>query len=527
MRRILLSLGLLAALPVYGFGANAVADAAMNRDLAAVKAGIAQKADVNATQADGSTALHWAAHWDDPEMADRLIKAGADAKATTRLGATPLYLAAENGSAAMIKKLLAAGADPNATVLMHGETPLMFAARSGSVDSVRVLLDAGANIDAKETYQQTTALLWAAEQNHADVVTLLLSRGANAGTASKVVLLTPPGGRRPAAAKAAAVDDDPDAPPPPTGKGGLTALILAVREHGIESVKALLDAKAPIDHQSADGSTALLVATQNGYADIAKLLIEHGANVNLVNSKGWTPLFLAVKARTLETGTMPNPILDKAALFDVIRMLVEHGADVNARLKANTEVHNAITATWIREPGATAFMRASLCGDLEVMKYLLAHGADPKINTNDGTTALMALSGVGYADGFMRDFGGPKESLEAMQLLIDLGIDVNAKNSDGVIALHGAAHKNFLEGIQLLVDHGGDLTIRSHKVSQFESRGNPGNTPLDWATGVQIGMQSAIYHPEAVALIKKLMTERGIPVEGLSQTKGGSATAVK
>ncbi len=526
MRKILLSLGLLAALPVYGFEASAVADAAKNRDLAAVKASIAQKADVNATQADGSTALHWASHWDDLDMADQLIKAGADPKATTRLGATPLYLAAENGSPAMIKKLLAAGVDPNTTVLMHGETPLMFAARSGNVASVKTLLDAGAEIDAKESYQQTTALLWAAEQNHADVVTLLLARGANAGTASKVVLLTPPGGRRPAAAKPA-VDDDPDAPPPPTGKGGLTALIIAVRERGIESVKALLDAKAPIDHQSADGSTALLVATQNGDADIAKLLIERGANVNLVNSKGWTPLFLAVKARTLETGTMPNPLLDKTALFDVIRMLVEHGADVNARLKANTEVHNAITATWIREPGATAFMRASLCGDLEVMKYLLAHGADPKINTNDGTTALMALSGVGYADGFMRDYGGPKESLEAMQLLIDLGIDVNAKNSDGVIALHGAAHKNFLEGIQVLVDHGGDLTIRSHKVSQFESRGNPGNTPLDWATGVQIGMQSAIYHPEAVALIKKLMTERGIPVEGLSQTKGGSATAVK
>jgi len=147
-----------------------------------------------------------------------------------------------------------------------------------------------------------------------------------------------------------------------------------------------------------------------------------------------------------------------------------------------------------------------MCGDLEVMKYLLAHGADPLIKTNDGTTALMALSGVGYADGFAHDFGGPEQSLEAMKLLLDLGIEVNAKTTDGVIALHGAAHKNFLAGIQLLVDHGADLAVRSHRVSQFESRGNPGNTALDWATGIQTSMQSAIYHPEAVALIKKLMT---------------------
>ena len=128
---------------------------------------------------------------------------------------------------------------------------------------------------------------------------------------------------------------------------------------------------------------------------------------------------------------------------------------------------------------------------------------------------------MGYAEGFMHDFATQAQSLEAMQMLLDAGIDVNAKNSDGVTALHGAAHKNFVAGIQMLAEHGGDLAVRSHRVSNFESRGNKGNTALDWATGVQIGMQSSIYHPEAVEMVTKLMKERNIPIEGLSNTKGG------
>ena len=260
------------------------------------------------------------------------------------------------------------------------------------------------------------------------------------------------------------------------------------------------------------------------HAEMARLLIERGADVKLANGKGWNPLYLAVKARTMERGTMPNPVVDTDAMLDVIRLLVEKGANVNARLKANTEVHNSIQATWLREPGATPLLRAALCGDLEVMKLLLAHGADPKINTDDGTTPLMALAGVGYSEGFMHDFGGPEQSLEAMKLLIDAGIEVNAVNSDNVMAVHGAAHKNFLQGIQMLVDQGADLAARSHRVSQFERKGSPGNTALDWATGVSVASQSSIYHADAVELVKKLMIERNIPIEGLSNTKGGLVT---
>lgn len=532
-------------LPLLAFEGSPIADAAENRDFTTVKALIAKKTDINAAQADGSTALHWAVYHDNAEAVDLLLKAGADTKAATRLNATPLYLAAETGNAAMVQKLLAAGADPNQTVLSQNETPLMFAARSGSVDAVKALLDKGAQIEAKEKLRGSTALLWAAEQDHPEVLKLLIARGAKVDATTSVA--APPGGGRgqakgkaaPAPAAAAAKgkaaptagapapldDDDPDAfaRPPAGGNGGLTALILATREGALNAMKALLDAGAPINQQSANGNTALIVAAMNANADAINLLLDRGADVNLANAQGWTPLYMTVKARTMEKGTMPNPRLDQAGLFRAIEFMINHGVDVNARIRGNTEVHNGIAATWLREAGATAFLRAAFCADLPVMKLLLAHGADPNIATTDKTTALMALSGVGYADGFTKDFGTEAESLEAMQILIDRGAPVNAVNIDGVTALHGAAHKNFLKGIEYLVSKGGDLAIRSHRETQYERKGGPGNTALDWATGIQIGMQSAIYHEEAVALISKLMVEHGLEAVGLSRTKGGNA----
>jgi len=538
-------------LPLAGVGGSPVADAAEKQDFAALKTLIAQKADVNAAQDNGSTALQWAVHWDNAEAVDLLLKAGADTKAATRLNATALYLAAESGNPVMLQKLLAAGADPNQTVLSQNETPLMFAARAGNAEAVRVLLDKGAKIDATEKLRGSTALLWAAEQNHPEVLKLLIERGAKVdaqtsvaapaagrggGGAAKGKAAAPkglPAGDAPApaaakgkAAPAAADDDDPDAAfarPPAGGNGGITALILATREGGLESMKVLLDAGAPINQQSANGNTALIVAAMNGNAATVNYLLERGADVNLANAQGWTPLYLTIKARTMEKGTMPNPLVDKDGLYKAIEFMVKHGVNVNARIRGNTEVHNGIAATWLREAGATAFLRAAFCADLPVMKFLLANGADPNIATTDNTTALMALSGVGYADGFTRDFGTEKESLEAMQILIDRGAQVNAVNSDGVTALHGAAHKNFLAGIEYLVSKGGDLAIRSHRETQYERKGGPGNTALDWATGIQIGMQSAIYHEEAVALISKLMVEHGLEAVGLSRTKGGNA----
>ncbi len=225
----------------------------------------------------------------------------------------------------------------------------------------------------------------------------------------------------------------------------------------------------------------------------------------------------------MEVGTMPAPPgVDRDALFAIIQKLVEKGAKVNARVRGDTDMRNAIKATWLNEAGATPFLRASLCGDVQVMKYLLDHGADPKIPTFDNTTALAALSGVGYTKGFMQDIDGPEASVKDIQMLIDAGIDVNAANKDKVTALHGAAHKNFTGAIQLLVDHGADLTAVSQRRGTFErSKDFKGNTVLDWAYGVQTGGESSVFHPEAVALVTKLMNDRKLALVRFETTDGG------
>jgi len=480
-----------------------LADAVMNQDAQAITALLQQGTDVNEGQGDGSTALHYAVYQNDLALAARLLAAGADAEAMTRLGATPLYLAAVNGDADMLTVLLTGGADANTAVLSNNETPLMFAARSGSVAAVNVLLEAGAHIDARDDYRGATALLFAAEQNHTGVIKLLIEHGTDINARTKTVINE---GRR--------------GPSAPTG--GLTALMLAAREGGLETVQVLISANALVNKQSAEGHTALLAAIQNAQVEIAKALINAGADVSLATDRGWNPLYMAVKMRSLEKGTMPNPVIDMNGMYDVIVMLLDKGANVNARLLADTEVHNSIRSTWLAEAGGTPFLRASLCGDLKVMKLLLQHGADPLIATTDGTTALMALSGVGYTKGFMKDVGSIKDSMEAMQILIDAGIDINAKNDDVVSAIHGAAHKNFTQGIQMLVDNGADLTAHSNRRGQFQGADTlAGNTVLDWADGFQTGMESAIYNAEAVELVEKLLNQRKLPLERLSGTVGG------
>jgi uncharacterized protein len=492
-----------------GAASSEAADAVMNRDKVALRALIAKNADVNAPQADGTTALDWAVRQDDTETVDLLVRAGANVNATNRDGATAMYLACINGSAAMVEKLLNAGVDPNATFLMHGETALMEAARTGSLDAVKILLDRGAQVNARETLRQTTPLMWAAEQDHAEVVRLLAARGADVNAHS---IVNAPKKRYGVNYKGTE-----------SHSGGMTALVLAAREGALGSVEALAAAKADVNKTSGDGSSAMLVAIQNGHYDVARYLLEHGADPNLANEKGWNPLYLAVKHRNIETGTIPVPNANQA--LDFIKMLLDRGADTNLRLKANTEIRNGQRATWLNETGATPFLRAALCGDIEVMKLLLAHGADPKIATDDHTTPLMAAAGVGYSDGFIHD-RSVEETLDAMKLILDLGADVNAANDQGLTALHGAAHKAAVEEIQLLVDRGGNLAAKD-KGSKAYGADTPGLLPLDWAQGVVVGVQSAIYHADAVDLITKLMKEKGIPIPQVTRTIGGNAVAKK
>src|SRR5579862_6201795 len=250
-----------AALSIAGYGAPAspVADAAMNQNRGEARALVAKKADVNAAQPDGTTALMWAARAGDLELVDLLLAAGANVKAANQDGASAFYEASENGNAAVIERLLKAGADVNGTFLFTGETALMEAARAGSTDALKVLLDHGADVNATETLRGTTALMWAAVEGHADAMRFLLEHGADINAQSTKEKATQYGIAGPSARF-----------PEDIQSGGLTALHFAVREGCFASLKVLIDFKADVNLASGDSSSPLLVAVQNGRYDMAR-----------------------------------------------------------------------------------------------------------------------------------------------------------------------------------------------------------------------------------------------------------------
>ena len=475
-----------------------VADAAMRKNAQTIRALLQQNADVNAAQADGTTALHWAARWNDVETATALTKAGANPQARNRDGATPMFLAALNGSAAMIETLLNAGADPNAPILSRGETALMMASRTGKLDPVKLLVTRGAKVNATETLRGTNALMWAAEQGHAEIVKFLLENGAEVNGKSSIV--------RPLRRNGLGFARDGQSGEP---MGGLTPLLFASRQGSLDTVKVLVAAGANVSQPAADNSSPLLVAVQNGHYDIARFLLEKGANPNQANNKNWSPLYLAVANRDALTTAVPPP--SKEGALDFIKLLLDRGADPNVRIKVRAEVHQANTSLWLKEAGATPLLRAALCGDLTVVRLLMDHGADPLIRTFDNTSPLMVAAGVGWAEGFTFQYS-EDETVELVKVLLDKGSRINDANDDGITPLHGAAYKGANKVAQLLVDRGADLAAKDKGEDYGFGVSTVRMTPLNWAEGVPIGMSSPIYHDDTVALLSKLMRERGIPV---------------
>ena len=578
---LLCGLGVFACLTVSSraAGKSDVADAAMRGDTAAVRALIAQKADVNARQGDGATALHWAAYRSNQELTDLLIRAGANPKAANREGSTPLWLASVNGDAAVITSLLAAGADPNEQLPL-GRTPLMTAARTGNVAAMKVLVDRGADVNARETLRGTTPLMWAADEGHAPAIQFLIERGADIKARSNPA----PRGRGPALGKAndprkavaaqgaalAAREAAPElgalnalagggnaATAGNTGRGGrggraggagaggadadlddaalaagigrnrgapsdggeLTPLVYAVRANDLESAKVLLAAGADVNQVTGYGWSPLLVATQNRYYALGAFLLEQGADPNLANKGGWVPLYLATDNRNIESGDYPVRKGDMEHL-EFIKLLLDKGADVNARMKDSTETRTVFTNQWLDENGATAFLRASQSGDLELMKLLLARGADPSIPTVLGVNALQVAAGIGWVEGITYEWS-KQATLDAVKLLVELGLDVNVQADTGRTALHGAAHKGRADIIQVLADHGAKLDVRDY--GNTDNRGGKLAVhtwqPVDYADGlVRVGVQSAIAHPEAGLLLRQLMTAKGMPVPAMGRT---------
>jgi uncharacterized protein len=548
--RVRMSKSLLMALLAFlataqqALAASEVADAVMRGDGNELAALLQRAADVNEAQPDGATALHWASYRDDVDAARGLLGAGARPDAANEAGITPLALASIAGNAEMIRLLVDAGADVGLR-LRNGETALMLAARTGNVDALAALLDYGAEIDAAETLRGTTALMWAAAYSNPPVIELLLERGADPSVRSAIIdrgrgpYLAPSARERieefekGTGLRGAAVTFDPaeggtppeeqlsDAeeeerfynPPREHDSGGLTPLIFAAREGDIESARLLLAAGADVNQTSEYGWTPLLTATQNRYYELGAFLLEQGADPNIANRGGWNPLYIATDNRNIEGGDYPTRKPDMDHL-DYIRLLLAHDADPNLRMKSSTETRTIFTHQWLYEEGATPFLRASQSGDLELMKLLLEHGADPAIPTDHNVTPLMVAAGIGWVEGVTFEWS-PEQTLEAIELLLSLGADVNAQDTlDYRTALMGAAHKGRNDVVQLLVDHGADLGVRDMG-SRDSIHALAGVTwqAIDYADGlVRVGVQSAIPHAETAALIRKLMVEQGLPV---------------
>jgi len=432
-------------------------DAIKDGNHAAVQALLRQKTNVNARETDGTTALHWAARADDLELVRALLHAGADPRAANRYGITPLQLAAVNGSVATAQALLDAGADPNA-VLPEGETILMTAARTGQPALLRVLIERGADLSAREKWYGETALIWAAGENHAEAVRVLLDHGADVN--------------QPSGALAFARRRNGQSLLP---LGRWTPLMYAARENALDAGRVLVDAHADLNASDPDGATALVIAIINANYDFAAFLIDAGADPNVVdNDAGMGPLYAAIDMHRLAIGHgRPNPrptgTLDSA---DIVRRLLDHKADPNAALKAAILQRQHTIGDGTLGKGATPLLRAAKSGDIELVKLLLAAGANPKA-TLANTTALMFAAGFGWRDGSPAapsfDQGSPHEAIETITLLLDLGLDINASNDNGDTALHVAVTgRGSPEIVRFLIARGANL----------EAKNKRGQTPL-------------------------------------------------
>jgi uncharacterized protein len=519
-------------------GAAPVADAAMQGDVAGVRALLKQGSDVNAAQGDGMTALHWAAMNNDAALAQVLLYGGANVRATTRInGYTPLFLAAQRGYAEVIDVLLKASSDPKATS-STGSQPLMLAAASGDVRAVTLLLDAGAEINARDTAKGQTALMYAAGYNRVPVVKLLTARGADVALASKVHDLYEFTAEESAAqpAQGPARTRKPQVAGVDRGwvytelvayMGGMTPLLLAAREGHSDTVAALLEAGADVNQASAgDNTSPLLIATINGHYDLAKLLLDRGADARVRSENGVTPLYAVLNCEWAQKANYPQPrayLQQKLTYLDLMTALLDKGADPNVRLKKKVWYagYNS-DLSGIDESGATPFWRAAYASDVPAMKLLISRGADPTIPTmkpagrqsaegareaardvsglppipvgGPSVTPLMAASGVGYAEGFAANSHRihPAGWMPAVRYLVEeVGLDVNARDHDGNTALHHAASRGDNEMIQYLLSKGADLRAVNRE----------GQNVADMANGP---VQRTQPYPATLALLEKL-----------------------
>lgn len=469
-----------------GLGAAAapdtrVVDAAEKKDAQAVTALVKQGADVNVAQGDGGTALHWAAHWDDVAMAKRLIAAGAHVDAANDYGVTPLFLAASNGNAEMVGVLLDAGANANAA-LPTGETVVMTAVSGGNPAAVKRLLANGANPNVMQSSKKQTPLMWAATSQNVEIARALVEAGADVKAKSGT---------------------------------GFTPLLFAAREGGIEMAKTLLAAKADVNDAAGDGTTPLLVATVRGHVDLALFFLDQGAAPEGHPQAGYSPLHWAVGEFEISQITYNDieapgewraltGIPDRDQKFTLIKALLAKGANVNATSTKPLPQMAPLNGggSILPHVGTTPFFIAASSADAEMMRFLLANGADPSIRAKDGYTALMAA-----CEGLVENAYRLNEDrrLKALDVTIEVGNDLEAQDTKGWHAMHVAAWGGFHKILKYLVDHGADM---NSKTKPTQGDGGLGNYVMEAQTprGLAEGTIVSIFHerPETAAFLASL-----------------------
>jgi len=466
-----------------------VALAARQNDSAKVRALLDAKphADVNAPTADGTSALHWAVYHNDVDLVDRLIAAGADVNTKNDYGATPLSEAAVVGNVQVLRKLLAAGADiesPNA----DGQTALMIISRTSNIDAAKLLISKRANVNAVEQWRGQTPLMWAAAENQPAMVKLLIEHGAKVDARSSINTWE------------RQVTSEPRMQARPSG--GFTPLLYAARKGCLQCAETLLKAGADKDLTDPDGVSPLLLATLNFNFDIAALLVQRGANVNKWDTWGRSPIYAAVDMNTLPTGGRADrPSLDKTTGLKLIAILLDAGANPNLQLKLfppYRSLRDDRGADTLLSIGTTPLIRAAKAGDIDAMKLLIAHGAKVDLPTATGITPLMAAAGNGSVNLDTRGrYKTEAQAIEAVELLVKSGANINARDRGGQTALHGAATWGWNGLVKSLAANNVDLTAKDTQ----------GRTAADIAKGAasSSGRAASQAHPETEALLRQLM----------------------
>ncbi len=456
--------------PAYAVGDHPLIDAVKRRDSAAAGELIGQSAGINQAEADGTTALHWAVHRNDMEISEKLLFADADVNATNDYGVTPLYLACTNRNNELAKKLLVAGANPNAA-LWSSETVLMNCSKTGATEAVAALLAKGADPNAKETKKDQTALMWAAAEGHGEISQLLVEHGADIHARSS---------------------------------SGFTPLLFAARSGDVVSARAIIDAGADPNESTPEYGTALVITAAGGHEDLGLYLLSVGADPDATDENGISALHHSMASGMAAlNGVRYDPVYRQIPdnLHRLVHALLEAGADPNIQIKKSKRL--GPDGSPFDMVGATPFLLASISADIQMMEMLKSYEADQNIAAKGGINSLMAAAraactgACAFKGGNQANDKDIQKSFEAVKAVVEIGIDIDAKNEEGQTAMHMAAFTGNDMVVKYLAEMGADINVTD----------NYGETPWSMASGISPVLRYRGlygYHESTAKLLEQL-----------------------